>query len=168
MLETVVITDTSVLINFLVLDQVELLSRLPSRRCVVTDHVRGEIREHYGEQLERLERAFACNAIEEIRVTDLNEVQLFAQLTNIGLGAGECSAIAVAMCRNLALAIDDKRAMKKIEKLAPELIVLTTETLVVLLIQDGVLTIEEADRMKRDWEEKYRFRLGFKSFAERI
>ncbi len=37
---TIVITDASVLINFLVLDRVGLLSRLTSVHFVVTEHVR--------------------------------------------------------------------------------------------------------------------------------
>jgi predicted nucleic acid-binding protein len=111
--ETIVITDTSVLINFLVLDEVALLSRLPGRSFVVTDHVRAEITAHHSEQLQRLEQAFASGMLEEIRVTDLEEVQLFAKLTATGLGIGECSAIAVAPHCKLALAIDDKRAMSQ-------------------------------------------------------
>lgn len=90
------ITDTSVLVNFLVLDRAELLARLPGHRFVVAEHVRAEITDHYQEQLQRLEAAFAAGILEEIRVTDLPEVQLFAQLTATGLGIGECSAIAVA------------------------------------------------------------------------
>jgi len=115
MSEIVVITDTSVLINFLVLDRTELLSRLPDHRFVVTDHVRAEITDHYQDQLQRLEAAFAAGILEEIRVADLQEVRLFAQLTETGLGIGECSAIAVAAHRKLALAIDDKRAVKKLK-----------------------------------------------------
>jgi len=58
MSETVVITDTSVLINFLVLDRAGLLARLSTHRFVVTHHVRAEITTHYHEQLQRLEQAF--------------------------------------------------------------------------------------------------------------
>ncbi len=166
--ETIVITDTSVLINFLVLDRVELLARLPDHRFVVTDHVRAEVTEHYHDQLQRLDEAFAAGALEEIRVTELEEVRLFAQLTATGLGVGECSAIAVAVHRKLTLAIDDRRAVKKLEKLGLNVPVLSTESLVVLLIQQTVLTVTEADAMKRDWEQNHRFRLAFDSFAERI
>jgi predicted nucleic acid-binding protein len=166
--ETIVITDTSVLINFLVLDEVGLLSRLPDRSFVVTDHVRAEITAHHSEQLQRLEQAFASGMLEEIRVTDLEEVRLFAKLTATGLGIGECSAIAVAAHRKLALAIDDKRAIKKLHKMSLGLTVLTTEMLVVLLIQHGILTVAEADAMKLEWEQNHRFRLTFQSFAERI
>jgi predicted nucleic acid-binding protein len=115
MSEIVVITDTSVLINFLVLDRTELLARLPNHRFAVTDHVRAEVTDHFPDQLQGLESAFAAGILEEIRVTDLQEVQLFAQFTATGLGVGECSAIAVAAHRKLALAIDDKRAVKKLK-----------------------------------------------------
>lgn len=168
MIQTIVITDTSVLINFLVLDRVELMARLPSHRFVVTDHVRAEITEHYHEQLLRLEHAFTAKILEEISVTEMAEVQLFAELTATGLGIGECSAIAVAAHRNLALAIDDQTAIKRVEKLGLGLSILTTETLVVLLIQQRVLTIAEADAMKVEWQQTHRFRLKFQSFAERL
>lgn len=168
MIQTIVITDTSVLINFLVLDRVELLARLSSYRFVVTDHVHAEITEHYQDQLQRLEAAFKARFLEEISVTELAEVQLFAQLTATGLGIGECSAIAVAAHRNLTLAIDDKTAIKRVERLNLNLPILSTETLVILLIEHNVLTIAEADAMKSEWERNYRFRLNFQSFADRL
>jgi hypothetical protein len=46
MCKTVVITDTSVLINFLVLDRACLLKCVPTHRFVVTDHVRSEVTAH--------------------------------------------------------------------------------------------------------------------------
>lgn len=164
----IVITDTSVLVNFLVLDQAALLARLPDHRFVVTEHVRAEITDHYQDQLQRLEAAFAAGILEEIRVTDLPEVQLFAQLTATGLGIGECSAIAVTAHRNLSLAIDDKRAVKKLKNAGYNLTIHSTETIVVLLIQHAVLTVQEADAMKQEWELHHRFRLPFGSFAERL
>ena len=168
MIQTIVIADTSVLINFLVLDRVELLARLSSYRFVVTDHVRAEVTEHYQDQIQRLERAFEASFLEEISVTELAEVQLFAQLTSSGLGVGECSAIAVAAHRKLTLAIDDKTAIKRVERLNLSLPILSTEGLVVLLIEHHVLTIAEADEMKSEWERNYRFRLKFQSFADRL
>ncbi len=168
MIQTIVITDTSVLINFLVLDRAELLARLPSCRFVVTDHVRAEITKHYHEQLHRLEQAFADKVLEEISVTEMAEIQIFAELTATGLGIGECSAIAVAAHRNLTLAIDDKTPIKRVQKLGLSLTILTTETIVVLLIRQQVLTIAGADAMKLEWEQNHRFRLTFQSFAERL
>lgn len=168
MSKIVVITDTSVLINFLVLDQTGLFARLPNHRFVVTDHVRAEVTHHFTEQLQRLEAAFAAGILEEIHVTDLQEVQLFAQFTATGLGVGECSAIAVAAHHKLALAIDDKRAVKKLKNAGLNLTIHSTESIVVLFIQHSVLTIAEADAMKQDWEQNHRFRLAFDSFAERL
>lgn len=166
--EIVVITDTSLLINFLVLDRAELLARLPNHRFVVTDHVRAEITDHYSDQLQRLEFAFVAGILNEIRVTDPLEVQLFAQLTGTGLGVGECSAIAVAANRKFALGIDDKRALKKLKNAGLSLTIHSTESIIVLLIQHSILTIAEADAMKEDWETNHRFRLTFASFSERI
>jgi predicted nucleic acid-binding protein len=163
---TIVITDASVLINFLVLDRVGLLSRLTSVHFVVTEHVRAEITEHFPEQLQRLNVAFETGVIEEISVTDIVEVALFADLTSKGLGVGECSAIAVAVNRKLTIAIDDKRALKKVARLGYNLEVLGTEQLVVQLIAESVLTIVEADQMKDDWEQNYRFKLSIVSFSE--
>ena len=168
MSESIIITDASVLINFLVLDRAELLAGLPNHRFLVTDHVRAEVTAHYPEQLQRLEEAFAKGILEEISVTELEEVSLFARLTAAGLGIGECSAIAVASHRKLALAIDDKSAVKKLTNLGLCLTILSTELLVVLLIRETVLTVAEADAMKAEWEKNYRFRLTFASFADRI
>jgi predicted nucleic acid-binding protein len=163
---TIVITDASVLINFLVLDRVGLLSRLTSVHFVVTEHVRAEITEHFPEQLQRLNVAFETGVIEEISVTDIVEVALFADLTSKGLGVGECPAIAVAVNRKLTIAIDDKRALKKVARLGYNLEVLGTEQLVVQLIAESVLTTVEADQMKDDWEQNYRFKLSIVSFSE--
>ncbi len=163
---TIVITDTSVLINFLALDRVGLLSRLSSVHFVVTEHVRAEITKHFPEQLRRLNAAFETGVIEEISVTDIVEVALFADLTSKGLGLGECSAFAVAVNRKLTIAIDDKRALKKVARLGYNLEVLGTEQLVVQLIAESVLTIVEADQMKDDWEQNYRFKLSIVSFSE--
>ena len=167
-MQTVVITDTSVLINFLVIARMELLAQLTTHRFVVTEHVREEVTAHYGNQLQQLKDALASGMLDEVRVDDLDEVRLFAQLTTTGLGLGECSAIAVAVRRGLALAIDDRRAIKKISSLGHAVTVLTTVDLMVLLIQQGILTVEDADAIKVDWEINHRFRLGFSSFRQRI
>ena len=168
MCKIVVIADTSVLINFLVLDRAGLLAGVPTHRFVVTDHVRAEITAHYHEQLQRLEQAFSAQILEEITVSDLAEVQLFAELTAKGLGIGECSPIAVAVHRQLTLAIDDKQAIKKVASLGLNVSILTTESLMVLLIQQGALSVDEADAMRLEWENNHRFRLTFSSFRERI
>lgn len=59
MTTSVVITDTSVLINFLVIDQLHVLSQLTEFDFSVTEHIRAEITEHFPEQLQRL--STLCN-----------------------------------------------------------------------------------------------------------
>ena len=168
MTKSVVITDTSVLINFLVLDQLHVLSQLTEFDFSVTEHVRAEITEHFPEQLQRPNAAFEAGSINEICVTDIVEVRLFAELTTQGLGIGECSAVAVALNRGIRIAIDDKRAIKKIRRLGYSLDTISTSELTVCLIKSAILTVEEADNFKRVWEDKYRFKLPFNSFAEII
>jgi len=166
--QIVVITDTSVLIKFLVIDQVRLMTSIPGRQFMVTDHVRSEVTEHFPEQLIRLEHALTIGILVEIVVADIAEVQAFARLTATGLGVGECSAIAVASCRGHAIALDDKLARKRIANLYPTLAVLTTESIVIDMIRAGIINVTEADAIKADWEANHRFKLSFSSFADRV
>lgn len=111
----------------------------------------------------------AAGWLREIPVTDPKALQLFTELSKSGrLGAGECSAIAVAVCRKRPLAIDDKAARKRASAFSPKVELLNTETLMVSLIQAGRLSVAEADAIKEDWEQDHRFKLAFKSFANRV
>ena len=164
--QIIVITDTSLLVNFLAVDKVGLLIALPGKRFVVTDHVRTEVTGHYEEQLQRLTQALDAGELEEISVTDLVEVEIFANLAATGLGVGECSAIAVAANRGHAIAIDDKTALKRIGKLYPAMAVLTTQSIMLDLIQAGVISVAEADAITAAWQEDHRFTLPFVSFGD--
>lgn len=94
------VLDTSVLINFLAVDRVDLFAGHPVYRFLVTEHVRKEVTTHYDDEVERLNAAFASNVLEEIRVEAIEELSLFAQLTKEPrLGLGECAAIAAAVHR---------------------------------------------------------------------
>ncbi|TVS10691.1 MAG: hypothetical protein EA424_24840 [Planctomycetaceae bacterium] len=93
-----------------------------------------EITQHYSDQLARLETALQSGTFQEIRVTDPAELSALAQLTLTGLGTGECSAISVAVNRNLPLAIDDKVAVKRARKFRPGIAIENTESLMVWLI----------------------------------
>lgn len=108
----IVVSDTSILINFLKIDRLDLLKSC-SLHFLVTDHVRGEITENFPDQFERFRVGLLQHIFEEISVTDIAELELFSSLLKNGkLGAGECSAISVAVHRNYLLAIDDNLAIK--------------------------------------------------------
>lgn len=164
--QIIVITDTSLLVNFLAVDKVDLLVALPQKQFIVTDHVRSEVTEHYAEQSQRLTLAIDSGQLAEISVTELVEVELFANLAATGLGVGECSAIAVAANRQHAIAIDDKTALKRIAKLYPAMPVLTTRLIMLELIRVGVISVAEADAIKAEWQRNHRFTLPFASFGD--
>lgn len=163
------VLDTSVLLNFLKIARLDLLTRHPRYSFLITDHVRAEITQHYPNQRSRLEAALNAGEFVEIQVTDPVELQAFAHLDGgRRLGAGECSAIAVAANRRLPLALDDKRAQREAQVFCSEIVLLSTESLMISLIHAGVIDVADADSIKLDWEQKYRFKLSFSSFAERI
>lgn len=164
-----VLVDTSVLVNFLNVDRLDLLANHPDFVFLITNHVRKEITEHYAEQVQRLEEGISSGAVKEIAVTSIAELNLFAQLSQVGrLGAGECAVIAAATVQGILVAIDDKRASKTALKHCPRQNVLDTVDLMVSLIRAGLIDVPTADAIKQVWESSFRFRLTFQSFSERI
>ena len=162
-----VITDTSVLINFLAVDQASLLLDHPHLRFLLTDHVRVEVTEYYPEQFSRLEAILSDGSLQQLTVNTPKELEIFAVLSlERRLGAGECAAIAAAVYRGCRIAIDDKAAIRQVAHLYPEVRVETTQSIVVGLIRTGRLTVAAADELKDRWQNHYRFRLPFRSFRE--
>jgi len=162
----IVITDASVLINFLVIDRVNLLHQC-GHRFLLTDHVVAEVTTHYPEQLSRLKAAIESGMLEQLSVTEPDEVDLFQKLTGDGrLGLGECSAIAVAVYRHHILAIDDRRAKKQALAVDSTLTIIGTQELMVIIIQAGLIDVATADIIKSEWSTKHSFTLKITSFAE--
>jgi len=164
------IADTSVLINFLNVDRMALIGR-HQPRCAITEHVLDEVNGSYPEQQERLQAALRDGHLELIAVTDDAEVELFADLQTDGrLGAGECSAIAVALKRGYALAIDDRlairRARTRAQADAVPLDIFGTRDIIVRLIQADHMSVEQADILIVQWRSQHRFELGIRSFAD--
>ena len=163
----VVVNDTSVLINFLAIDQARLLVEHSQYEFLLTDHARAEITEHYPKEFGRLEIVLSEGSMRQLTVNTPEELEIFAALA-LGrrLGPGECAAIAAAVYRKGGVALDDRAAMKQIYRLYPETPVETTQSLVVGLIGSGVLSVSEADLFKEQWQSHHRFRLPFRSFGE--
>jgi hypothetical protein len=168
------IADTSVLINFLNIDGMHLIGR-HQPPCAVTQHVIGEVTNFFPEQQERLQAALADgHLVEVISVADPDEVALFGRLQQPSgrLGIGESSAIAVAIKRGYALAIDDRRAIRDAHALAAaegaSLLVLRTPDILVRLIQAGQLSVEQADVLLVSWRTQHSFNITIGSFADLI
>ena len=161
---TVVVTDASVLVNFLRIDRMDLIAG-HSHAFMVTDHVADEVSDQYPDQQQRFASAVAAGALSQESVTGRAEIALFGTLSASGrLGAGECSAIAVAVHRRHMLAIDDRRATTQAQRVDRTLRILTTQDLMVSMIGEGLLDIDEADSIKDEWAARHRFRLKLGSF----
>jgi len=164
-----VLLDTSVLINFARIGRFDLLAAHTRYSFFVTDHVRAEILEHFREQFEGVDSAVKGGILTELTVNTGAELEDFGRLASMkSLGLGECSAIAVAKNRGIVLGIDDVTARNKAMKFHLGLVLLGTEDLIISLIEESVLSIEEANRIKHEWETNHRFRLKFASFAEKL
>jgi predicted nucleic acid-binding protein len=162
-----VITDTSVPINFLAVDQASLLLDHPHFHFFLTDHVRIEVTEHYPEQFARLEAILSAGSLQQLTVNTPEELGIFAALTlERRLGPGECAAIAAAVYRGCGIAIDDRAAIKQVTRLYPNIRVETTQSIVAGLIKSGHLSVAAADELKDRWQNHYRFRLPIRSFRE--
>jgi predicted nucleic acid-binding protein len=166
----IVVADTSVLINFLKIDRMDLLGRYPGR-LLATDHVESELADDYPEQKARYATAVTAGVLDTCSVTDPAEVSLFLRLApGVRLGAGECSAIAVALSRGYGVAIDDNRAisvaLREAAVVGAKLTVLRTSDIMVALIRASALTVDEADQVKAEWEQHHRFRLKLRSFQD--
>ena len=163
---TVVVTDASVLVNFLRIDRMALIAG-HSHAFIVTDHVADEVSDRYPDQQQRFAAAIDAGALSRQSVTTPEEIALFGTLSASGrLGAGECSAIAVAVYRQHIPAIDDRRARLQARRADRTLRILTTQGLMVSMIGEGLLDIAEADSIKDEWAARHRFRLKLTSFQD--
>jgi predicted nucleic acid-binding protein len=170
MVKAIVVADTSVLINFLRIDRMDLIAAHPAS-FIATDHVAAEIADTYPEQQVRYAAALNAAQITEQRIDDPAELEMFLCLAAKGrLGAGERAAIAVALNRACALAIDDSRAIRRALQEAAlgenALSILRTQDIVVELIRKGVVSVEAADAIHVDWATNHRFKLKIVSFQD--
>ena len=164
----IIVTDTSVLVNFLRIDRIDLIAG-HSHDFLATDHVAAEISDRYPDQQQRFAAALDAGIISETRVTAPKALQVFGALFATGrLGAGECSAIALAVHCGYILAIDDRLAIRHARRADAALRILSTQDLMVSMIREGLLGITDADLIKQEWATRHRFRLGLVSFQELI
>jgi predicted nucleic acid-binding protein len=166
--QVVVVTDTSVLVNFLCIDRVDLIAA-HSHEFVITDHVSKEITDHYPEQQERLAAALQAGVIRQETVSSEEALNIFKELGETRrLGAGESAAIALAIANGYAIAIDDRTAIKHARQVKPDLVILGTQQIMVDLICAGRVAVEEADRVKETWARDHSFALVLASFNDII
>lgn len=166
----IVIADTSVLVNFLRIDRMDLIGGHPAT-FIATEHVGAEISDDYPDQQARYQAALDARIVTEERIDDPTELDIFlGPGRHPRLGSGERSAIAVALNRGHVLAIDDNRAIKKALHEAgltkTNLPIIRTQDIVVALIQAEALDVKAADAILQDWAGNHRFKLKISSFQQ--
>jgi predicted nucleic acid-binding protein len=141
-----VVTDSSFLINFLILDQAEILGRLQRFRFHVLDHVVAEVQ--YGEQRRRLETALQRGFLEPLEITDPDEILSYDGFRQF-LGDGEAACLAVATSRRWILAADEKgRFRRELFARLGEDYLLNTLGGLLTAIRTGVITVAEAEALR--------------------
>lgn len=80
---SILVSDSSVLINFLRIDRMDLIAAV-SYEFMATDHVADEISEAYPEQRVRYQAALDRGAVAQVSLNDPYELELFAVLAASG------------------------------------------------------------------------------------
>jgi predicted nucleic acid-binding protein len=162
---SIVITDTSILINLSHTGHLALLGRVAGLRFVIPDEVVAEVTEP--EQRRTLEAVLADGSLKQESIANPAELAVFVELSQI-LGSGESACLALASSRGWLVACDEKRVfLREARSRLGEGRVLNTPGLYVLWIRSGLLTVEEADKAKAILESN-RFKMAFLSFREVI
>ncbi|HZF11101.1 MAG TPA: hypothetical protein VFE33_20105 [Thermoanaerobaculia bacterium] len=157
------VTDTCILINFSILDRLDLLGALTGFEFLLPEGVVAEILrpEHQRRLRHGLERGF----FRTIEFIGPEAFSIFADLRRV-MGQGEAVCLAMAAAHGWLVASDEKRVFLREarHRLGPGRI-LNTPALFVLAIRGGLITVDEADEAKRQLEE-HCFRMRFGSFRE--
>lgn len=159
----VVLTDANIVINLLHIRRLGILGKLPGYEFVVPDEVVREVMDPG--QRDVLQATIDAGALRAITIDDVATLKVFADLSLI-MGAGEAACLSLAQTRGWLIASDEKRVFRReaLSRLGPGRII-NTPGILLLAIRAGVLSIDEADRMKAELE-RHRFRMPFGSFRE--
>jgi predicted nucleic acid-binding protein len=158
-----VMADSSFLINFLVVDRMDILKRLPQYRFHMVNHVRAEIR--YESQRARLQAAMEGGGVTEIEITDPAEILMYDEFRKF-LGDGESASLAVAVSRRCVIAADEKgRFRRELFSRLGEDYLLDTLGALIVAIRGRVITLAEAEALRARLRE-HRFDMDPTPFAE--
>lgn len=160
----VVFTDANILINLIHLNRLDLLGALPGHEFIVPEPVVNELT--IEEQRDVFDDAVGRGYLVTEVLTDIEELTDFAEFRLI-MGDGEAACLAMAKKRGAIIATSDRRR-RFVRAVREELgagRLLNMIGLVLLAIQEGLLTVEEADHYKTVLE-GHRFRMKLDSFGD--
>lgn len=158
------LVEASPLISFLKVDRFDLLEAV-STNLLCTTHVTEEIR--LFKQRERLGRLFAEGRIKEVILSEpLHLTEFAALIDQTPLGPGEASSLLYAAYHNCSLVITDKKGIREAKRRG--VVCITTQEVMVLSIQQGRLSVSEADVLLSQWKAMNEFPVTVGSFQELI
>jgi len=162
---SIVIADTSVIINLCHTGHLPLLGNTPRFEFWIPDEVIVEVTNP--DQQRAVAETFAAGALNRYSISSLEELASFAELRQI-LGTGEAACLAVAENRNWLVACDERRVfLREARKRLGEDRIVNTAGLYVLWIRAGMISVVEADAAKSVLA-NHRFSLAFASFRDVI
>lgn len=161
---TLVVLDSSVLINLLHAGCLGFFALGRSLRALVPDEVVEEVRRP--EQQKALAAAIEAGHVERRSITEPEALEDLADLRRT-FGKGEAASLALAGRERLRIACDEQGAFRRVavQRLGEPL--LTTADLLLIWLREELLTVEDADAIKQVLEQ-HRFRMPFKSFSDLI
>ena len=162
---SIVITDTSLLINLSHTRHLSFLCKLEGFEFVVPDEVISEVTQP--DQKNIVEVALSERVLKRESISAPAELSLYADLLQI-LGSGESACIALAACRGWMVACDERRVfLREARNRLGEGRILNTAGLYLLWIRAGILTVSDADQAKEVLESR-RFKFAFRSFGDLV
>jgi predicted nucleic acid-binding protein len=143
-----VATDTSLLLNFLRIDRMDILGALPGFRFCVLNHVIGEVTQKT--HVTRLQAALAQAHVFEFELTDLGAIADYNSLRE-NLGDGEAATIAAGAHEQWVIGMDEKaRAKREAIARVGEHNLLNTPGVLVHAVRVGLLTLTDAEQIRLD------------------
>lgn len=155
--------DTCILINFALVDRIDLLTTLTEFKLCIPEDVWAEIERPDLRQI--IEQHLRSGQLQLVRLDAPDELALFAIYSQV-LGKGESACLAIAENRGWAIATDESKDRKWRRTIADKKFqIINTQTLILRSIKAGRITVQEADTIKATLELN-RFRLSINSFAD--
>jgi predicted nucleic acid-binding protein len=159
-----VVLDASVVINLIHAGRLDLLGKIDGYEFVVPEQVIA-LEVTYPEQAKALSAALEAGWVRRVESTDTVEIGLYAELSAV-MGKGEAACLAMAAHRGWMVACDEGgRFRREAEVRIGRGRIVNTPGIIVLAIRRGLLSIEEADRIK-DVLAQHRHVMPFASFRE--
>lgn len=155
---SIMICDTSVLINFLRINRIDLITAL-NYKILITEEVTQEILKRFEQQYQVLQKSLEEGCLTEVIVNKPQELEIFSQLV-VKLGRGESSAIAYALHNDCILLIDDKKAIKEAQSFNKALRIMNTQSLISFMVNKGILSAEQENELIANWASHHRFKIS--------